>query len=87
MAANCTDITSTCPVELTLYGYYPNLPANAAFCAGFALLLSAQVASVGCFGVRTWSYMILLAVGTASEDAGYLVRIMKSSHTWSNAGI
>ena len=45
-----------CKIEGTLYGYYPNLGANAFFAAVFAICL---IANLG-FGIRykTWTYMV-----------------------------
>jgi hypothetical protein len=52
----CTDVSSECPVEGTIYGYYPSMGANAFFVAFFAL---AFILNLG-FGIRykTWTYMV-----------------------------
>jgi hypothetical protein len=46
----------TCSIEGTLYGYYPNLGANAFFVAFFALCFLWQLFC----GIRykTWTYMV-----------------------------
>ena len=65
---NCTDISIYCPVEFTIYGYYPNFGANIFFLAFFALCLGLQ------FGLgiryRTWTYFIALVFGSALEALG-----------------
>ena len=65
---NCTDISIYCPVEFTIYGYYPNLGANAFFLAVFAACLGVQFA----LGIKykTWTYFIALVLGTLSEALG-----------------
>ncbi|CAF9942381.1 MAG: hypothetical protein ALECFALPRED_009719 [Alectoria fallacina] len=81
---NCTSVSIYCPAEFTIYGYYPNLGANAFFCAFFALCLGIQFV----FGIRykTWTYMIALVLGTLAEAIGYVGRIMLHSNPWSSNG-
>lgn len=54
--ADCKNITPLCPVDQTIYGYYPNLGANAFFLALFAILCAVNIAQ----GIKykTWTYMI-----------------------------
>lgn len=68
---NCTSISIYCPVEFTIYGYYPNLGANSFFLAIFALCLGAQVA----LGIKykTWTYLIALGLGSLAEAIGTLI--------------
>lgn len=65
---NCTDVSIYCPVDLTIYGYYPNLGANAFFLAFFSLCLGLQFV----LGIRykTWTYMIALVFGCLAEVLG-----------------
>ena len=65
---NCTDVSIYCPVEFTIYGYYPSLSANAFFLALFALCLGLQFG----LGIRykTWTYFIALVLGTLAEAIG-----------------
>jgi hypothetical protein len=53
----CTSVTPDCPVEATIYGYAPNLGANAFFLAFFAL---GFILNLG-LGIRykTWTYMVM----------------------------
>ena len=65
---NCTDVSIYCPVEFTIYGYYPSLGANAFFLAIFAACFGIQI----CLGIRykTWTYFIALVLGTFAEALG-----------------
>ncbi|OCK73117.1 sphingoid long-chain base transporter RSB1 [Lepidopterella palustris CBS 459.81] len=81
---NCTDVSPLCPVTGTIYGYYPSLPANAFFCGFFVLISIVQLA----LGIRyrTWTFMLALLLGTASESVGYIGRIIMHSNPFSSAG-
>jgi len=81
---HCTSVTPDCPVTDTLYGYYPNLGANAFFAALFALLLVAQLI-IGTW-TRTWTFMLAVGLGIFGEMAGYIGRIIMHHNPWSNAG-
>ena len=65
---NCTAVSIYCPVEFTIYGYYPSLGANAFFCAFFALCLGFQFV----LGIRykTWTYLIAMVLGSFAEAIG-----------------
>lgn len=65
---NCTSISIYCPIEFTIYGYYPSLGANAFFCAFFGIATFLQLV----FGLRwkTWTYMIALFFGCVAECLG-----------------
>jgi len=69
---------------MTIYGYYPNLGANAFLCAYFAIFLIANL--VLGFRHKTWLFSSLVAIGSLSEMIGYIGRIMLHSNPWSNAG-
>ena len=66
--ADCVNITPDCPVEQTIYGYYPNLGANAFFCAFFGVCMIAQIYQ----GIRykTWTFLVALGLGCLSEAIG-----------------
>lgn len=66
--ADCKNITPLCPVDQTIYGYYPNMGANAFFLALFAILCAVNIAQ----GIKykTWTYMIALALGSLTEAIG-----------------
>ncbi|KAK9364376.1 sphingoid long-chain base transporter RSB1 protein [Lipomyces kononenkoae] len=80
----CTTITPSCPVEATIYGYYPSLPANVFFAAAFCLYMVLNIA----FAVRyrTVNYGIALILGCLIEVVGYIGRIMMHHNPWSQAG-
>jgi len=80
----CEEISPSCPVELTTYGYYPNLGANAFFVAIFGICLLATLF----LGIRkrTWTYMAVLTIGTFGEAVGYVGRILMHDNPWSDAG-
>lgn len=83
---NCTEVTPVCPVEATLYSYRPNAGGNGFFTAAFTILFITQVVSVCCLRVRTWTYMINLAIGTGFEVVGYVARLKMNSNPWSSTG-
>jgi len=80
----CTAVTPDCPVTDTLYGYYPNLGANAFFAALFAILLIAQLI-IGTW-TRTWTFMLAVGIGIFGEMTGYIGRLIMHKNPWSNAG-
>lgn len=82
--SDCLSVSLQCPVEATIYGYAPNLGANAFFCAFFGLFLILNVILTIRF--RTWFYGILIILGCAGEVAGYIGRIMMHNNPWDNNG-
>lgn len=80
----CNSVTLDCPVSGTLYGYYPNLGANAFFAAFFGLLLIAQLV-IGTW-TRTWTFMLAVGLGIFGEMTGYIGRLIMHQNPWSDAG-
>ena len=80
----CTEITPQCPVELTLYGYYPQLGPNAFFVGIFGLCFVAQLV-MGSLR-RTWTFLLALGFATIGETLGYAGRVMMNDNPWSDAG-
>lgn len=81
----CTEVSLPyCPVESSIYGYAPSLPANAFFTAWFAALFIPNIV----FGVyyKAWTYMLALGLGCAIEALGYGGRIMLHANPFSTAG-
>ncbi|KAL1801190.1 hypothetical protein ACET3X_001532 [Alternaria dauci] len=80
----CVEVGPECPVEGTLYGYYPSLGANAFFTAFFALCLIIQVG----LGIRykTWTYMIALSLGCLGEVVGYAGRLIMYNNPFDETG-
>lgn len=70
----CDSVTPECPVEASIYGYYPSLFANWFFVAFFGLFTFLNVF----FGwrYRTWSYMAGMTLGCVSSAIGYAGRVM-----------
>jgi hypothetical protein len=81
---NCTDVSPACPVDQTIYGYYPNLGVNSFFTAWFFILTVAQV-YLG-YRYKTWTYLIGAAGGCVLEGAGYIGRVMMHSNPWNDSG-
>lgn len=82
--SDCTLISVECPVEATVYGYYPGLGANAFFAAWFGLFLLVQLI----LGIKykTWAFMSAVALGCLTEMIGYIGRIIMHSNPWSSVG-
>jgi hypothetical protein len=81
---DCTDISVNCPVEATIYGYYPGLGANAFFCAFFGVFLLANF--ILGFRYKTWVFSSIVAIGCFTEALGYVGRIIMNNNPWSSIG-
>ena len=83
-SSDCQSISINCPVQKTVYGYYPSLGANAFFCAFFSLCLAINFI----FGIRyrTWTYMIAMTLGCLAQVIGYVGRILLNSNPFSTIG-
>jgi hypothetical protein len=81
---NCTQVTPTCPIEATTYGYRPNLGGNAFLAAIFALCTIYNLI----IGIRSRQIMftIALTVGSLMETAGYIGRIIMHNNPWNKSG-
>ncbi|EKD17926.1 uncharacterized protein L3040_004466 [Drepanopeziza brunnea f. sp. 'multigermtubi'] len=85
VAQDCAKVTpGDCSVENTIYGYLPNLPANAFFIAIFALLAAAQLG----LGIpkKTYFYSLAIAIGCIGECIGYGGRLMMHKNPYSDTG-
>ncbi|KAF1941692.1 RTA1-domain-containing protein [Clathrospora elynae] len=82
--AFCIEVGPECPVEGTIYGYYPSIGANAFFAAFFGLCLIIQIG----LGIRykTWTFMIALGLGCLGETIGYIGRIMLYNNPYDQLG-
>jgi hypothetical protein len=80
----CVEVTEGCPVNATLYGYRPDMGANAFLCALFGVCFVASLV-IGIM-TKTWTYTIALSIGTFLECAGYIGRIMMNDNPWSESG-
>ncbi|KAL9105084.1 MAG: hypothetical protein Q9163_000002 [Psora crenata] len=81
---DCTEVTPYCPVEATIYGYYPTLAGNVFFVAVFGLCFLAQ--TILGLRYRTWTYLIALFFGTLGEVIGHVGRVILSDNPWSSIG-
>lgn len=80
----CTKVSSRCPVEGTVYGYYPNLAANVIMLVVFGTCAAAQVILGIKYRVQTFA--ILVCLGCIGEVGGYVGRVMMHSNPWSDGG-
>lgn len=65
---DCLEISERCPVEASIYGYYPSRPANYFFAIIFGICLIVQVAQYIKWKSRT--YAIALIFGCLGELVG-----------------
>jgi hypothetical protein len=84
VSLNCTEVTPICPVEDTIYGYYPSLGLNAFFVIFFALAAIAQL-FLG-FKNKTYFFALVLTFGAIGEAIGYGGRIIMHSNPYSSLG-
>lgn len=87
VSENCTEVSLEplyCPVEGTLYGYKPNIGANAFFAAFFGICLLIHLVQ----GIRykTWSFMVALGFGCLGECIGYIGRILLWNNPYDDLG-
>ena len=96
----CKEISPTCPIEATTYGYYPSLAFNSLFVAIFGNFIINWNRSVtdispavtgACqlvFGIRfkTYTWLLGLIIGTWLEAAGYVGRILLHKNPWNEDG-
>ncbi|KAF0322114.1 RTA1 like protein [Colletotrichum asianum] len=82
--SRCTEVTLNCPVEATVYGYYPNVGGNAFLLAIFILCTVSQLF----LGVkyRLRAFTTVMVIGCLLEALGYIGRLMMSKNPWSDIG-
>ena len=80
--SNCT--ISVCPVEDSVYGYRPSIPASVTLIALYALCMVVQ----SIMGVRykQWGYMTAMLLGCADEILGYVGRILMYQNPFKQPG-
>ena len=80
----CTHVAPDCPVEGTIYGYYPSISWNSAFAGIFGLSFFIHVG----LGIkyRTWTFMIAMSLGCLGELIGYVGRIIMWDNPFDEAG-
>ncbi|KAK5465199.1 hypothetical protein LTS15_001762 [Exophiala xenobiotica] len=80
----CTDVTPQCPVEHTIYGYYPSIGANAFFTIFF--LMAAVLQLYAGIRYKTWTYLLAMFVGSLDQGIGYIGRLMLHANPFSTVG-
>ncbi|KAF2111484.1 RTA1 like protein-domain-containing protein [Lophiotrema nucula] len=84
---DCKHVSVDCPVEDTIYGYAPNLGANAFYAVIFALCSVVQLYFIFRYW-RIWKgYSILVFVGALGECCGYVGRILLHQNPWNGAAM
>jgi hypothetical protein len=83
-ADQCSAVGPGCPVEASIYGYYPDLGANAAFIAIFTISGCVHVFQ-GLHYKTPW-FMWMLIFGCFGEAVGYGGRIMLHDNPFSGPG-
>lgn len=79
---NCT--ISTCPVQLSVYGYRASLPFSILVIVLYAICAVVQL----WLGIRyrTWGFMGCVLLGCITEILGYVGRILMWNNPWDNGG-
>lgn len=65
---DCLEVSASCPVEASVYGYYPSRPANYFFTIVFGICLIVQVAQY--IKWKSLTYAIALIFGCLGETVG-----------------
>ncbi|EXJ81690.1 hypothetical protein A1O1_07755 [Capronia coronata CBS 617.96] len=80
----CTEVTPQCPVEHSIYGYYPSIGANAFFVALFAMCAVLQLYA----GIRykTWTYLVAMFLGSVDQALGYIGRVILYNNPFNSIG-
>lgn len=81
---DCTAISASCPVDQTIYGYYPSLPGNTFFLAIFAIFTLSNL--VLGLRFRTYTYTVAMFFGCLGEVIGYVGRVLLHSNPYSQVG-
>lgn len=80
--ANCT--VSVCPIEMSVYGYRPSLPASSVLIALYAICMVIQI-GLG-WRHKAWGFMAAMVLGCLDEIMGYVGRILYWQNPWGDTG-
>ncbi|KAI1616118.1 RTA1 like protein-domain-containing protein [Exophiala viscosa] len=80
----CFNVSSQCPVENTIYGYYPSVGANCFFVAFF--FMAAVMQLYGGIRYKTWTYLIAMFLACIDQGLGYIGRVMLHQNPYSQVG-
>ena len=72
---DCSEVTSACPVEESIYGYRPSLPATYFFVAIFSICLIGNVAFGIRYGKATATYTLAMVLASTAAIIGNAGRI------------
>ncbi|KIX05063.1 uncharacterized protein Z518_05935 [Rhinocladiella mackenziei CBS 650.93] len=80
----CDDVSPQCPVEHSIYGYYPSIGANCFFVAFFAMCGALQLYA----GIRykTWTYLIAMFLACVDQSLGYIGRVILHQNPFNRVG-
>ncbi|KAH0840515.1 putative RTA1 domain protein [Fonsecaea pedrosoi] len=81
---DCNEVSEQCPVEASIYGYYPTLGSNAFFSALFGLCFIINL-GLG-WRYRTWSYMTAMTLACISSCIGYVGRCLMHRNPYDSVG-
>lgn len=81
---DCVEVTPSCPVSATTYGYTPELAPNALLLAIFAIVTCSSLV-IGIL-TKTWTYAFALAAGSLLETVGYAGRLIMHKNPWDQQG-
>ncbi|KIW79665.1 hypothetical protein Z517_06279 [Fonsecaea pedrosoi CBS 271.37] len=81
---DCNEVSEQCPVEASIYGYYPALGSNAFFSALFGLCFIINL-GLG-WRYRTWSYMTAMTLACISSCIGYVGRCLMHRNPYDSVG-
>ncbi|EXJ91771.1 hypothetical protein A1O3_00321 [Capronia epimyces CBS 606.96] len=81
---HCGRVSEACPVEASIYGYYPILGWNAFFAALFAVCFVANLA-LG-LRYRTCTYMLAMSLACLAGCIGYIGRCLMHNNPYNITG-
>ena len=64
----CLEVGPKCPVENSIYGYYPNRAVNGILCVLFGICMIIQAFQA--WKYKTWAYGAAMVLGCLSETIG-----------------
>lgn len=80
--SNCS--LPICPVEISVYGYRPSIPASATLIALYGVCLFVQI-FLG-WRYKTWTFLAAMALGCIDEMLGYVGRILLYQNPFKQPG-
>jgi hypothetical protein len=81
---DCNEVSEACPVEASIYGYYPILGANVFFTCFFGLCAIINF-WLG-WRYRTWTYQIAMCLAGVSSAIGYVGRCLMYNNPYNSIG-